>query len=267
MNIFILDEDPEKAAEYHCDKHVVKMILESAQMLSTAHWVKHLELNNKSVKDFKKVRDAKNWLANNVLIHKAPPYKLTHYNHPCSVWARKNDKNYLWLTSLLEYLCKEYTKRYKKIHKTAQYINWFKNNLPPNIEISDEISEFAVCMDDEYKVTNNIVYSYRNYYVKAKSKIAKWRYSETPDWFSSDLEVITFKKLNDEFMKYKKNLTDIEIVYRRLGFTSNHRNCIIVDITKSKYDTIFLNFIEGNGNLNRAILQDDYIDVNISVVC
>ena len=101
MNIFILDTSPKKAAEYHCDKHVVKMILESAQMKSTAHWLHLLWSNNKDLKDFRRVRDAKVWLLENTdpVLH--PPYSMTHVRHPCTLWVSSTVENYMWHYDLL----------------------------------------------------------------------------------------------------------------------------------------------------------------------
>lgn len=183
MNIFILDEDPKLAAEYHCDKHVVKMILESAQMKSTAHWLHLLSDNNKSLKDFKRVRDAKQWLLENTDPSLHPPYSMTHVHHPCTIWVSSTKQNYDWHYKLLFYLCKEYTKRYGKIHKTAQYLNWFKNNDPINIK-NDKLEDFAICMNEDYKILNDAVLSYRNYYIKDKSRFAKWKYSNKPHWYN-----------------------------------------------------------------------------------
>ena len=102
MNIFYLDNDPKVCAQYHVDKHVVKMILETAQLLSTTHWMSGSE----------------------------GPYRQTHKNHPSAVWARSNKSNYIWLCELGMELCKEYTHRYGKTHKTQQHLEWLSNNIP-----------------------------------------------------------------------------------------------------------------------------------------
>lgn len=183
MNIFVLDTNPKIAAKYHCDKHVVKMILESAQMLSTVHWLHLLNLRGKSTKDFKRIKDAKSWLYDNTCKSQQPPYKMTHINHPCTIWAGNTIKNYKWLVSLLFYLCKEYTLRYKKIHKTAYYIKWFIKNIPVGIK-KEKLEPFAICMDNSYKVSNCPVQCYRNYYIKGKSHFAKWKYSIQPYWYT-----------------------------------------------------------------------------------
>lgn len=154
MNIFVLDDDPVKAAEYHCDKHVVKMILETAQLLSSVH--------------HKMGKDA--------------PYKLTHGNHPCSRWLMDSVENYRWLSRMGLNLCKEYTKRYKKVHKTQPIMRWLHMNVPdlPNVPRT----RFPRAMPDDAKV-EGIVESYRNYYIKYKSHFAKWKYSQTPNWYKN----------------------------------------------------------------------------------
>ena len=154
MNIFFLDFDTKKCAEYHCDKHVVKMILETAQLLCSTHWV----------------------------IGSEAPYKLSHKNHPCSIWVRESLSNYLYLCDLGLELCEEYTYRYGKRHKSQDVIEWCLTNKP---NISDtEFTEPPKAMPDEYKV-NNVIESYRNYYIGAKKDFAKWKNRNIPEWFSN----------------------------------------------------------------------------------
>jgi hypothetical protein len=104
MNIFYLDPNPQVAARYHVDKHVVKMVLESAQLLSAAHFV--LDKNNEGM------------------------YKPTHINHPCSKWTRESKANYLWLYQLFKELSHEYTFRYGKVHKTYTKMHYILNRPP-----------------------------------------------------------------------------------------------------------------------------------------
>src|ERR1700761_7698925 len=99
MNIFVLDLDPKTCAKYHCDKHVVKMILETAQLLCNAQ--RKCGINPKI---------------------RIELYKETHKNHPCSIWASQSIKNYEWLSTLGIFLCDEYTERYNKIHKSHKLI-------------------------------------------------------------------------------------------------------------------------------------------------
>ena len=187
MNIFILDTDPIKAAEYHCDKHVVKMILESVQMLSTAHWIMLLNNNGRSIADFKRMRDMKEYLYQVTNKKLQPPYKLTHPRHPCTIWTHQTKQNYLWHVDLCKALCNEYTKRYNKTHKSEQYVSWFRNNLPLNIK-DDVLQDFPICMKDEYKISKDPVVCYKFYYIKDKSRFAKWKYTSVPSWYSKGLE-------------------------------------------------------------------------------
>jgi len=159
MNIFLLDTDTKKCAQYHCDKHVVKMILETAQLLCGVHHMTD------------QVTDQ-------------VPYKLSHKNHPCAIWSRESLSNYLYLCDLGLELCKEYTYRYGKRHKSQDVIEWCVTNKP-NI-CDKEFTEPARAMPNEYKV-DSVVESYRNYYIGEKSKIAVWKNREIPEWFKMEL--------------------------------------------------------------------------------
>ena len=145
MNIFFLDMDVKKCAEYHCDKHVVKMILETAQLLCGVHHMTD------------RITDQ-------------VPYKLSHKNHPCAIWARESLDNYLYLCELGLELCKEYTYRYEKRHKSQEVIEWCVTN---KAQICYKgLTEPPKAMPDEYKV-KDVVESYRNYYIGEKSGFAK----------------------------------------------------------------------------------------------
>ena len=155
MNIFFLDENPTMSARYHVDKHVVKMILETAQLLCSVHHVTDQVTNQ-------------------------VPYKLSHKNHPCAIWARESLSNYLYLCELGLELGKEYTYRYGKRHKSIDVINWCIINKPniPDIGFTTP----AMAMPDEFK-TDSVVESYRNYYMGAKISLASWKNREKPFWF------------------------------------------------------------------------------------
>jgi hypothetical protein len=152
MNIFFLDSDPSKASQYHVDKHVVKMPLETAQMLCTVHWK-----NNSQA-----------------------PYKPTHLKHPSTLWAGQSLENYLWLCNLGKELCKEYTFRYAKRHKCEDIIDWAIKNLP-TFEHKEE-SNLPLAMPDDFKVENNLIESYRNYYRDGKKHLHKWTNRNQPNW-------------------------------------------------------------------------------------
>ena len=155
MNIFVLDEEVEKCAEYHCDKHVIKMILESAQMMSA---VVRLQGHDKG-------------------------YKLTHKNHPCTIWARKSLSNYMWLFVLAGCLNSEYRYRYnKKVnHKSFDMIQ----TLPiPDLPVIG-LTPFAQAMPDQYR-NKNAVKAYRDYYINEKSSFLTWTKRKTPEWIDND---------------------------------------------------------------------------------
>ena len=181
MNIFILDQDPSLAASYLCDKHVCKMILEAGQMLCTAHWIKWLELLGKSRSDFRLVRDMQNYLYANIPDEKQPPWKLTHMNHPCSVWTRESYENYAWHLDLMRNLLIEFSNRYEKSHKSWDVLSWLEVNTPPNIASGK--TPFPVCMKEEYKVSSDPVECYREYYLKDKVRFAKWKKGNIPQWW------------------------------------------------------------------------------------
>lgn len=183
MNMFVLDDLPQKAAEYHCNKHVVKMILEAGQMGCAAHWMSWLEHFGKSRKDFKLMRDVKQFLKDNVPQDKQPPWGLTHVNHPCTIWTRQSAENYGWHMELMGCLLNEYNLRYDKIHKSTDVYHWLLKNKPISFPVQGR-TPFPICMKEEYKVGDNPIQSYRMYYIKDKVRFAKWEpRAKTPDWF------------------------------------------------------------------------------------
>ncbi len=187
MNIFILDKNPAKAAEYHCNKHVCKMILEAGQMLCTAHWMSWLEHFGKSRKDFRLMRDVKQFLRDNVPKEKQPPWGITHVNHPCTIWTRQSLENYNWHLELMACLLWEYNRRYKKVHKSVEVQQWLLHNTPLKFPDKGQ-TPFPICMKDEYKVDNDPVNCYRNYYIKDKVRFAKWEpHTTTPKWYKEML--------------------------------------------------------------------------------
>ena len=161
MNIFVLSYDPIEAAQMQCDKHVVKMILESAQLLSSAH---HM-LDSP---------------------YKEDCYRLTHKNHPCAKWVRESADNYLWLYDHMLALGNEYTYRYHKVHKTIRERADVLSNVPPALEYKG-YTQFPLCMPDEYKKwddvgDSDVIGSYRDYYMGEKRSFATWKTSP-PEWW------------------------------------------------------------------------------------
>ena len=155
MNIFYLDEDVTECAKMHVDKHCVKMILEYAQLMSTAHHVLAGELAPEGI------------------------YKSTHVNHPSAVWARQSVYNYIRLYNLWIALMKEYTYRYGKNHACERLIEVLCFT-PFNIPRIDFTSP-PCCMPDECK-TGDTIESYRKYYLMHKSHIFAWKNRPVPDW-------------------------------------------------------------------------------------
>jgi hypothetical protein len=160
MNIFALDKDPLIAAQMMCDKHVVKMILEGCQMLSTVHSLDTVQDN------------------------KITLYKPCFHNHPCTIWARASKSNYYWLANHTFELTNEYSSRYYgKIHKSTDMAYWFTKNAPSNLP-NTICTDFAQAMPEQYKNVDGVT-AYRAYYLGEKAKFAKWKLGNEPMWFTS----------------------------------------------------------------------------------
>jgi len=157
MNIFFLDYDPQKAAIYHCDKHVVKMITETSQLLSTAHHVLD-RTDNK--------------------IFMLPCY----VNHPCNLWVRKSLQNYLWARNLLHHLIEEYDFRYEK-YDNFRRARLIAEHDPPKNFPSLKWTKPYLAVPDDCKISEDPVECYREYYRKHKSKFATWKKRGAPAWF------------------------------------------------------------------------------------
>jgi hypothetical protein len=180
MNIFYIDENPIRCAEQHCDKHVVKMCVEYAQLLSTAH----------------RVVDGKLWYGVNAkgrklqrYFHDDPVmntglYKACHVNHPSSIWVRQSAQNYNWLYELWIALCDEYTHRYGKVHESQRKLEYLLLLPPmriPDIEFTQPtpaMKQYPHCIVEGDSLT-----SYRNFYWEDKFEFAKWTKRDKPDWW------------------------------------------------------------------------------------
>lgn len=177
MNIFYLNADPVLCAQQHVDKHVVKMIVEYAQLLSTAHRL----LDGAETLGFSASgRAVKRWQLpderDEVL------YQATHKQHPSALWTRASKENYLWLYRLFDCLLTEYSFRYGKIHSTARLSSTLQN-VPSHI-ISQGFTEPTPAMPHDYIVTGDVVQSYRNYYLGSKSHLFAWKNRPIPDWIA-----------------------------------------------------------------------------------
>ena len=155
MNIFYLHHAAPLAATMHCDVHVVKMILETAQILCTVH---HRHGNGDAV-----------------------PYKPTHQRHPSVLWAGDSAAQYSWLADLGDYLCREYAMRYQRRHACEPHLMGVLRRPPPALAAG----KFSWCeppqaMPDECKVPGDAVTAYRNYYRQHKAQFARWRMGGIP---------------------------------------------------------------------------------------
>ena len=186
MNLFFLDIDPKKCAEYHCDKHVVKMLLEIVQLLYTAHY--QLSSTNLPEDSYKPISNPK---------------------HPTSIWIRLCVENYNYASEVAIYLAKEYTLRYGRVHKCESHATWLRNNIP-TFSIKFEytqattlsynkyfesigITPVPLAMPDDSKLSDPIN-SYRMYYKLHKKHFVKWTSRSIPYWFTySDIRIY-FKK-------------------------------------------------------------------------
>jgi hypothetical protein len=181
MNLFVLAVGVKAAAQAHGDKHVVKMLLEACQMLYTAHWTAvYPEIIGTKPKA----------LATPQSMVSAPlrsdggiGYRPAHINHPCTKWIRASLGNYEWAAKLALALVDEYEFRWPgRIHSCKVHAEWLATNQPflPRLPRID----FAVAMDDIFKVGSNAIASYRNYYRKSKASKGLTVYTKRvpPSW-------------------------------------------------------------------------------------
>jgi hypothetical protein len=180
MNIFYVHEDPATCAQQHVDKHVVKMILEYAQLMSTAHRV----LDGVETVGFSNSgRKAKRWFLKDE--REGVLYKASHINHPSAKWCRHSLHNYNFLFRLWIELMREYHYRYGKIHSSMRLAGHLR--FPPSkISTEEKFSAPWRAMPEEYKVAKSepdyTVQSYRAYYNGAKTSMFKWKNRPTPSW-------------------------------------------------------------------------------------
>jgi len=174
VNIFVLDRDPRRAARYHCDRHVVKMVLESAQLLSTALWIVD-------------ERRARRLHARGLL------YLPTHRRHPCTLWLAESLANYRWLTHLAGALVDEYHYRYdERTHASEPVIAHCRRfafsqaaeRLTP--WASKRRTLFALAMPEQYRCADPVE-AYRRYYLGEKAPICVWTRRRMPEWFRKGL--------------------------------------------------------------------------------
>jgi hypothetical protein len=180
MNIFYISDDPKQAAEWMVDRHVVKMILESAQLLSTAHRVLDGE---EFIGKTPTGRNVKRWRLSDSREHVV--YQATHVNHPSAVWTRASVENYNWLVDHFFALMNEYTHRYGKRHKCQGDLSYMLQSPPKNLEDWD-MTKMPSAMAEEYIISDDPLTNYRNYYKVGKSRMHKWTNRPIPDWIENE---------------------------------------------------------------------------------
>lgn len=204
MNIFILSWIIENCVRYHCDKHVVKMILETTQLLSTCHHVVNSE-------------QAERWTQEDKI------YRKTHHNHPSSLWTRECRENYIWLCHLGLALCREYAYRYDKQpsdHKCHSKLMFLITHVPSGLKVNGGVITLPrMAMPDQYKTTDPVL-SYRTYYLNDKQRMLVWRKRGPPRWVPRSLQHIHYQseikrfsgkleKLNKRVRKTQAHLDEI----------------------------------------------------------
>lgn len=204
MNIFIVDRDPVVAAKMLCDQHVVKMVTEGAQMLSTCHRVLNGKMEIAPSRSGK--RDVPRYRLNDgrdtILYH------AVHFNHPCNIWIREDIVNYDWLFTHTFALSAEYTLRYKKTHACHSILEYLIGvGQPINIPTygRKHPKGFVQAMPEEYK-DEDPVKAYRNFYIGSKSKFARWRYTTIPKWYkdatTKSVRSVSTLRSNQESLSY-----------------------------------------------------------------
>jgi len=197
MNIFYVDADPKKAAMCLVDKHVVKMILETAQLLCTAHRVLDGQMigmtyttpdkvisskfDEETIIIPGKVRSKKVWTLPDS--REEILYSATHINHPSAIWCRQSVENYNWLVEHFFALGDEYTYRYGKKHLTIQKLGYTIQSPPFNLKEWDW-TPMPSCMDRQYIISEDPITNYRNYYTHGKARMHAWKKREKPEWMA-----------------------------------------------------------------------------------
>ena len=178
MNIFYLHEDPIQNAKWHIDKHIVKMPIEYAQLMSTAHRLLDGEmyLGKTAIG-----RNIKRWRLHDE--REDILYKASHINHPSAIWVRESIENYFQMYKLYMAVLAEFTNRYGKVHGSSKP-SIALIRPPSNIPLVKG-TQLPQCMPEICKVKNNPILAYRNYYIVEKNSFASWKNREIPEWFQT----------------------------------------------------------------------------------
>lgn len=181
MNIFILDRDPVKAAQMQCDKHVCKLTVESAQMLSTAHRILDGVEEMRPSKSGKRM--VKYWRHRNPNLENVL-YRVAHQNHPCTIWTMRSNNNYNWHYVHFAALCDEYKYRYGKTHLTDTKLREILSTPPTNIDVGYLTQQPLAMKSNPECMFEDVVKSYRAYYQTKQDRFKMvWTKREIPEWF------------------------------------------------------------------------------------
>lgn len=176
MNIFLLDNDPVQAAFDQCNKHRVKMVLETCQLLNNA-------CPTFGYPELPKTDHLYSWLG------PRSTYKQTHFNHPCSVWARSNHSHFVWLLIHGLSLSDAYSESYPRTHKCQWPLSILAYQVCEKFNVSSPIDAphtpewWPIAMPDQYQLGSDVVNMYRQFYKAEKSYFAKWPNNQTPSWW------------------------------------------------------------------------------------
>lgn len=184
MNIFVLNENPKQAAWDMCNKHVVKMILESCQLLSTAHHVLDGVQITRTAKNGRKFTTYENSRKDFFF---PPLLRCTMVNHPCTIWTRSSYLAYNWLWLHVKEMLRVYEVRYNKIHAYDSLVQHSLIHAPKNIPTTSDLPPFVQAMPEQYK-KENAVEAYRAYYIGDKSRFAVWPHNEIPKWYLDGIQ-------------------------------------------------------------------------------
>ncbi|AWK87734.1 pyrimidine dimer DNA glycosylase/endonuclease V [Azospirillum thermophilum] len=155
MNIFFLDRDPAAAARLHCDKHVGKMLVEAAQMMSTALRLRRAEVG----------------------------YRVAYANHPVTLWVRAGAENYRWTLELADALAEEFRYRFGRVHRTSEVLGPLRDGADWRALLGPGVaSPPPLCMPDAWKVPGDPVASYRAFYRAEKAHFARYTRRPVPDF-------------------------------------------------------------------------------------
>lgn len=204
MNIFALDRHPGYAAMYHCDKHIVKMATEYAQILSTVVRIKRgysgvLAWDKKDEEFGLNPSRGEKWRKYPFTLHGETSqypsiYLVTHVSHPSVKWALKSFDNFHWLLKLAYHVNSEFTLRYGKVHKALAVIkkcepNYQFDKLGLEKPITEKdfplrgLTKPPQVMPENIQIFSDVTKNYRLYYASYKFDFATWKKGEPPDWF------------------------------------------------------------------------------------